>query len=398
MIKEKAKYFFLFPYLLVLYEITNYLANDMYLPALPLIALDLNTTTYLAQQTLTTFFLGAMSLQLFLGPLSDRMGRRPILLGSGVVFIISSMVCALTSKIEILLIARFFQGCSICAIAPAGYASIHELFEQTKAIQILAIMASITVLAPAFGPLLGGIVLLGLNWRWIFGLLVIWAAVALILLWFVMPETNPKEKRHPFAWQTLLTHYAKIISNPKFMLNTLVFCLTFLGMIAWIAAGPFLVINTFKSSALYFGLLQALIFSCLIIGSQVVKYTIDRLGPLRLINIGLLIVLIGGISALGLTFLFPHFLFGLVLSLMIFTFGSSMAFSPSQRVAIEASPEPMGARMAILSTLMSLFGAIGGILVSFTYTGTLFWFGSLLFIIAVLACLTQWILVCWVID
>src|ERR1700722_16800377 len=92
------KLFLLFPFILVFYEVTNYLANDMYLPALPHMTIDLRTTAQMAQQTLTTWFLGTASLQLFLGPLSDRLGRRPILFGGGLVFIISTLICALASN------------------------------------------------------------------------------------------------------------------------------------------------------------------------------------------------------------------------------------------------------------------------------------------------------------
>ncbi|TAK74956.1 MAG: Bcr/CflA family efflux MFS transporter [Gammaproteobacteria bacterium] len=387
---NQEKLYSLFPFLLVFYEITNYLANDMYLPALPHLAADLSIPTHLAQQTLTAWFLGTTSLQLILGPFSDRFGRRLVLLGGGVVFIISTIICALTANIQVLLTARFFQGCAICTIGTAGYSSIHEIFDRIKAIKILAVMGSITVLAPAFGPLLGAVLLQWLNWRWIFGVLAIWAIVGVSLLWLFMPESNPKEKRQAFDGRVLLKNYVAILCNTKFMLNTLIFCATFLGAIAWIAAGPFLVITEFKYSTLAFGIFQALIFGNLILGAQVVKHTIDRRGPDRLINIGLIIVLCSGVLALLLTIIFPHFLFGLIISLMMFMFGSSLAFGPATRIAIEACKEPMGARMAIFSTLMGLFGVIGGLLASFTYTGTLLWFGVLLFVISCLACLARW--------
>ena len=201
----------LFPFLLVFYEISNYLANDMYLPALPQITTDLFTTVHTAQQTLTVFFLGAASLQLFLGPLSDRLGRRPIFFAGGFIFILSTAFCMLATHIHTLLIARFFQGCAVCFIVTAGYSTIHEIYDHIKAIQILAIMASITVIAPAFGPLLGSLVLHWGSWRWIFGLLLIWACIALLALWFLMPESNPKEKRHTFNWKNLFPTLAGTI-------------------------------------------------------------------------------------------------------------------------------------------------------------------------------------------
>ena len=115
------------------------------------------------------------------------------------------------------------------------------------------------------------------------------------------------------------------------------------------------------------------------------------MSPDHIISRGLNIALLGGILALFSTLLFPHFLIGLIISLMIFAFGSALAFSPSHRIAIESCTEPMGARMAVFSTLQCISGVIGGILVSLTYTGGLLWFGIILFILASLACLIRWL-------
>ena len=121
----------LYPMLLVFFELGAYLSNDIYLPALPQISLDFETTNALAQMTLTSWFLGSASLFLILGPLSDRIGRRPIILGGICLFALSTLLCALSTSIEMLIFARFVQGMSICSIGLAGYATIHE-FRRSK--------------------------------------------------------------------------------------------------------------------------------------------------------------------------------------------------------------------------------------------------------------------------
>jgi DHA1 family multidrug/chloramphenicol efflux transport protein-like MFS transporter len=168
-------------------------------------------------------------------------------------------------------------------------------------------------------------------------------------------------------------------------------CFTFIGMISWITGGPFLIITTFKLSALVFGILQAMVFGSLIVAGLVVRIFVESMGPKRLIYLGLAIALFGSILALISTALLPHFLIGLIISLMIFTFGSSLAFTPSHRIAVEACAEPMGARMSVFGTLMTFSGFAGSLLVSLTYTGNLLWFGILLPIITILACLTRWL-------
>lgn len=375
----------LFPFFLVFYEVANYLSNDMYLPALPAIAKDFNITTHFAQMTLTACFFGATSLQLILGPLSDRIGRRPVLFGGGILFIVSSLMCAFTTNIYIFMMARFLQGSTICSIAAAGYSSIHESFETKQAIHILAIMSSITVLAPAFGPLLGSIILQWLHWRWIFGICIILASPALLALWKWMPESNPKEKRHVLNWAQIFKNYKSILKNPHFMLNTLTFSLTFLAMIAWITAGPFLVIDKFKMGVLTFGFLQVIVFGGLIIANNLVKYLMGKIGIQPLLNLGIILVITASLIALLSSLIFPHFLLGLIFSLTLFAFGGSLTFSPCQRLAIDACTEPMGARMAVFSTIMTLSAAFGGLIVSLTYNGTILWFAILLVIMAGLA-------------
>lgn len=385
--KEKISWFF--PLALVFYEITNYLANDMYLPALPTMANDLKIAEQYVQMTVTVWFLGTASMQLFLGPISDRLGRRPVVLGGGVMFIITTIICALTSNIDVLLIARFFQGAVVCSILTAGYSSVHESYEQADAIHILAIMGSVVVIAPAFGPLVGSLILTYFDWRWIFGLLAVCGAIGIFALWMWMPESNPKQNRRSLDIRRIFKNYTAILFNAEFMLNTLIFCLGFMGIIAWVAGGPFLVIRTFNLSTLYFGIFQFVIFVSMMLGARAVNPLMKKLGIQYLIDCGLFIVILGGAFAFVVTWIFPHFIWGLIIALMLFVFGSGLAFSPSHRLAIEACNEPMGARMAIFSTMLCLAGVSGGLLVSMTYDETLFWFGKLLFLLGILVVVTR---------
>lgn len=368
----------LFPIALVIYEMIAYLANDMYLPALPQIRHDLAITTHAAQLTLTMWFLGFASSSLILGPLSDRWGRRPILFIHGYIFLLATLLCSLTSNLLSFLIARFFQGSVVCSITTAGYSSIHESYDSLDAIKILALMGSIIILGPAFGPLVGSAILAALNWRWIFIFLFLSGSAALASLWFVMPKNYLAANRKPLALKVISKNYLTILMNPQFILNLLVFCLAYLAMIAWIVLGPFLVIQHFQYKTSSFSLLQALIFSAMIIATWLIKYFSEKIGIHRLVKTGLVIALAASVFAIILTSIFPANLLALVLPLSSFILGSSLAFFPLQRVAIESCHEPMGARMAILSSLMSLFAVIGSFIISHAFTGSLLWFAGLL--------------------
>lgn len=377
-----------FPLLLVCYEIINYLANDMYLPALPSLISDLKINTGLAQQTITAWFFGASSLHLLLGPVSDRFGRKPVLLIGGAFFITATWICAFTSTISLLLIARFIQGATVSTLGTAGYASIHESYQRKKAIRLLVLMSSVVMLAPAVGPLIGGIFLQWLNWRSIFVFLALSACIICLGLCFVMPETLSSTNRLMFRWSHVLRHYQQILKNKAFMLNLVIISFNVLAKLAWIVGGPFLIISEFKLNTLYFGLIQIVVFGSEILGAQLVKRIIDRVEVNRLINQGLTISLFASLLGIVLSFIFPDKLLGLILCLMIFCFGTALS-NPLQRLCIEASPEPMGARMAVYATSISLFCSLASLLFIFTYTGSLFWFASLLFILASLASLVR---------
>lgn len=263
---------FLFPACLIFYEIATYLSNDMYLPSLPSIARDLGVSQDWVQYTLAAWFLGSGSMQLFLGPVADRFGRKRVLLMGIVFFVFSSLVCAMTDDIMTLVIARFFQGSAVCSVVVAGYASIHELYDGKRAIQILAIMASVSVLAPALGPLLGALVVEYSTWRLIFWILAIWGLLSFVLLSSSMTET--RDERASMDIKLILNHYKNIALNATFMRFTVIFCFLIVGFFIWIVEAPFIIIETMGKSPLYFGVAQAAIFSAFIIGAQITKYAI----------------------------------------------------------------------------------------------------------------------------
>lgn len=373
----------LFPLLFVFYEIGAYLSNDMYLPALPNIMSEMGITQHDAQLTLTLWFLGSASVQLIIGPLSDRFGRRPIIILGGIGYILTSAICAMTTDISTLLIARFVQGITVSTVIVAGYASIHELFDQLQAIRILATMNSITVLAPAFGPLIGSFLLNFMDWRDLFWIIAIWAFVLTSLLYQWAPESLPVEKRQAIHFKSIAKRYFAIISNRRFTLLHLSFCFTFCGFIAWLTAGPFIVVDEFHKTPLEFGVLQTIVFLCYIFATQSVKKLIKHVEATTLIRIGLTITSMGGVIAAVITKLYPDFLFGLVFGMCIYALGSGLSFPPLNRLAIETSDEPMGVRIAMSSTFVTFFGVFGSLFGTVFYTGSMSSLAYVLFSVSI---------------
>lgn len=379
----------LFPLLLVLYELATYLSTDAYLPALPRIIADLATTPHLAQLTLTTWFLGSASMQLVMGSVTDHCGRRPVLLVGGVVFVIATIICAITANIYVLLIFRFFQGATIASMVVSGYATIHELFDRERAIHVLAWMYSVTVLAPAFGPLFGVVLLYIVSWRGVFGILAVWAALVIIALFLNMPETGKVQEKN-WRFKAVLGQYWRIFTNFQYLRNTLGFCILFCAMIAWITASPFLIITEFHHSTFYFGVIQGLVFGSYIIGMQLVKPMMRKYQIPFLIKVGLTTAMLGGVAAFLLAWLLPQTLAAMIISMVLINAGTGFCSPMFNRLAMEASNEPMGTRVAVFTSLMSMFGVIGSAFVSGVYNGKLFSLAIILAVLSVIAFALRW--------
>lgn len=375
----------LFPILLVCAEMAAYLSNDMYLAALPDLMREFQVGANQIQLTLSFWFLGSMSMQLVVGPLSDCIGRRPVLICGMFLFVISTLLCALALQLETLIWARFIQGSTICFIIVAGYASIHELFNQRNAISLLAFMNSIIILAPAFGPLIGGIILIGASWRWTFWPLFIMGLIILVFLIKWMPEPLPPEKRQPLKLATLINQYQALIKNRRFVLLLLSYSFVFCGIIAWLATGPFLVNEHFHQQPYLFGCLQLLIFGFYILSSYLVKHFLEKIGVNSLIRRGLVCVLLGSILATVLSFFLKTNFTGLLFGMLFFSFGFGLCSAPLQRLAIEASSEPMGSRMALVSTSLGLFGLLATLIVKLSYNGNPISLAAILLVTALLA-------------
>lgn len=375
-----------FPLVLIFFETTLYLSNDMYLPSMPLIADELFLTQNQTQLTLIFWFIGASSLQLVLGPLSDRYGRKKITVISCILFILSSAACAMSTGLWLFLLARFIQGTAICALL-ATYAAVHELYSSKQAIKLIAMITAVTILAPAFGPLIGAVIVQFAHWTYIFWLL---SVMGLCSLWSIlkyMPESNTEQSS--IKINKVLRDYANIITNKKFLWPSFGYFLLIFIEFAWIFESPFIIIEVFNKSTMFYGVTQSIIFSSYFVGAIVTKILLDRCSIAQFMKISLFITTAGVMMLLLIGIFFNHLLLAII-SIIIISFGSSMLFGPLNRIATEACTEPMGRRMAIFLNGISLSGVAIGFILNVMNTETLFALSMLMAICMVFAFVVIW--------
>ncbi len=223
----------------------------MYLPAFPEMAGDLGASASGIQLTLTACLVGLGFGQLFIGPLSDAVGRRrPLLIGSAVC-LVASVVCALAPNVEVLAVGRFVQGLSGAAGVVLARAIISDTARGAVAAKLLGVLMIINVIAPVVAPLSGGAIIATLGWRAVFWVL---AGLTLLMLLGTMlwaKESLPPSKRIRGGFKATLVGVRKTLGNRNYVGYLLTFCFTFAALFAYIAASPFVMQNVMGLSAVH---------------------------------------------------------------------------------------------------------------------------------------------------
>ncbi|MDC0349264.1 multidrug effflux MFS transporter [Alphaproteobacteria bacterium] len=358
-----------FPYALVFYEAILYLSNDMYLPSLPNIAQELRTSQDMAQYTLAIWFLGTCTLQLFLSPLSDRFGRRPMLLWGCLLFFISNLVCAYAETIEGLLLGRFLQGSVVGTVTVVGYAAVHEFYDSKKTVQLLSIMASIIVLAPAVGPILGAGILEYTSWRFIFQILAGMGVLGGIGIYILMPKDKAEKKE--IILKRVMSQYGSLLKNKSFMRYGMAFCIILSSFFIWIVESPFVIIEGLKRDPSVFGWAQVFVFGCFGVGSQIAKVLIREKPVSYVIRLAIFTLISGGLLFV-LASTFTSNLYLIVAAVTVVSLGASISLGSLNRLAIESSDVTMVSRTAVLSLLVSITGTIASFVMTLVNNRTFF--------------------------
>lgn len=185
----------LFPLCLVLYEFATYIGNDMIQPGMLSVVQTFGVDESWVPTSMTAYLAGGMFLQWLLGPISDRIGRRPVMLTGTLYFAVTCLAILLTNSIEQFTLMRFLQGISLCFIGAVGYAAIQESFEESVCIKITALMANVALIAPLLGPLAGAAWVHLFPWEGMFILFAALSLLAFLGLYKAMPETATRRGR-----------------------------------------------------------------------------------------------------------------------------------------------------------------------------------------------------------
>ena len=230
------------------------LATDLYLPALPIMPGELNTTASNIQMTIGVMTFGVALGQLFGGPISDTMGRKVPLIIGNLLCVISSLICAYAPSIEILLLGRFLQGLTGSVGVVIAKAIARDFASGQELTKLFALLMMVNGLAPVLAPLVGGQLLLFTTWRVIFVILAVFSAILLVGS-LLFRESLPKEKRITGGVGVAVKNYITLIKDKPFLGQTLIQLFAFGGFFAYISGSSFVYQNIFNLSAQEFSYL-----------------------------------------------------------------------------------------------------------------------------------------------
>ncbi len=345
------------------------LATQIVTPAVPFVHRDLGGSMALAQTLVSLAFAAIAVATLVYGPLSDRYGRRPIILVGTLVFCVGSLMSTLAPNAAWLIAGRVIQAAGSAAALSLTRTVIHDVYGRQHAGRALANLTTIMIFVPMLAPLLGGALLDSQGWRAVFGVCFIFGAIALLLLTRHLPESRTESVSGPGLKEALVT-YAQLVADASFRRPALHFAWIMAAVFATQAAIPYLVVERIGCSATEYGAWFAVACLFYVGGNQFTARWGHRFAATTLIlysSVGCGLVAVSGMLAAHMFPMSPALLFVPTIALY---FCAAVGIAPVQAEAVAAQPGRAGAASGLLTAMQMATGAITVQAIGFAHDGT----------------------------
>ena len=347
------------------------LCIDMYIPGMLDVQSDLRASAADVQLTLSAFLIGYAFGQLFYGPISDRFGRKRILLTGIFLFTAASLAAALSRNIETLIALRFLHALGGGAGMVLARAIIRDIYPAHEVARLISLLAIITMAGPMISPILGGYLVVWAGWRSLFWLLTVLGGVSFLVVAMMIPESHPRENRLQLSFAGTLRAYLQVLTNRQSLAYITCTAFSAGGIFAYISTSPFVFIEIYGLRTEYFGYVYAAVVSGIIIGAIINTRLVSQVGIDRMISYGLVMRLIGIAILLVLTLLDIGGMYGIIIAIII-SMGSSIIINANASAGVlHLFPRTAGTASAAIGAVMFGCGAISGPVVGFMYDGTI---------------------------
>lgn len=334
-------------FLLASFAALGALATNIILPAFPQIATDIGASVRALGATLSSFFVAFALGQLIVGPLSDRFGRKPLVLSGLAIFVLGSAVCAMATALPQLITGRTIQALGVCATSVLSRAIARDLFDGDQLARTLAMIMVAMAAAPGFSPLLGGAFDRLLGWRATFGLV---AVVAILLAGYYvirLGETHAKDRRTAPSITAVLMGYKRLLLDRRFVAPAFTVSLVIGTLYAFFSMAPAILMDGFGLSSLDLGLFFAATVFVVFGAGLGSPSLVRRWGQVAVARTGIMIALAGSIGLLA----GPENFLCFCLFLTIFLFGMGTVNPLATAIALHPFAANAGAASALLGFL-----------------------------------------------
>ena len=343
-------------WLLAMVTIGGTLAMHMFIPALPDAARQLGSSNGQMQQTITVYIMGMALGQLIYGPMSDALGRRPVLLAGLSLYTVASLLAFIAPSTDMLIGARLLQALGGCAGLALGRAIARDTATPENAVGSLALLNLMMMIGPGISPSIGSGLDAVFGWRSIFAALALMGLVTAICVWRLLPETGRPTGQ--LNWRTVRTDYRTLLGSPQFLGFAIGGGGATTSLYAFIAAAPFIFIEQLHTSKTEVGLILGLLMGGMALGNVLARQLIQRVSLDKLMLGGNLLSLSCAGALLALT-LMQQLNVVLAVSLMtLFTIGSGMTSPAALAKALGVHPQLTGSAAGVYGFAQM---AVGGI-------------------------------------
>ncbi|HEY1095569.1 MAG TPA: multidrug effflux MFS transporter [Glycomyces sp.] len=345
------------------------IAIDLSLPAFPAMAEALGSPESRIQLTLTSMMIGMGLGQAFIGPLSDRIGRRKPLLIGMMVFTVTSLVCTVAQSADLLIAMRFLQGLSGAAGVVVARAVIRDHFAGDDMTRFTAKMMFVTMLAPMLGPIVGAQLIRFGPWQTVFVFMAALSVLTTFLVWKFLPESLPAQERRAMGGREFAASLWTLIRDARFIAPTLVVIMNFSMLFTYVSTFSFISQNELGASAGFYSLLFALGTLALLAGNQTNMLMIDRSESHQRMIVGMAISLLGVAWIAGVQFAGAENLWTVPAGIVLMMFGCGVVFPNAGAAAMSSQPPQIaGTASAFMGSLqmgaggaMPALATIGGV-------------------------------------
>ncbi len=346
------------------------ISTDMYLPSLPALVDEFRTDVPTVQLTLSAFMVAFALAMLVYGPLSDRFGRRPVLLGAVVLYVIASVACVFAPTIEALVVARVFQAMGCCAGPVLGRAVVRDVYGRDRAATVLSYMGTAMALAPAIGPIAGGWLQVAFGWQSVFVVLSLFSLIALIGTYFMLDETNPHKNPYATSPGGIVANYATLLSHRVFVGYMLTISACYCVIFSFISGSSFVLIEVVGLPPDLYGYCFATIVVGYMTGTFISGRFGRRVGGPRMVLIGATLGTIGGAAMAAFAWTGHVSVATIVLPQMLAMVGVGFVFPNSQAGAIGPFPQMAGAASALVGFFQMGVASVVGLAIGHAFDGT----------------------------